>query len=345
MTTTSVDLIIPNWNGSDLLTAYLPSVCAAAKAYPGPAQVILVDDASSDDSLAMLKRDFPDVRVIAHERNLGFGKACGSGALASQADTLIFLNSDVEVSENFIAPLLAPLENPDNFSTVPLILEEDERPARNLITIPYLRRGKIRYRTLDANTLQEHEGRNSEPWYTLFPVGCAFAVRREKFMDIGGFDELFEPFYYEDTDLGLCAWRRGWTIQVIPSSRVWHKHRGTIARSFAPVRVKSIRKRNRHLYQIKNMTSAKLLWSYLAQHSIRTLTDLVMLKPLTLVASVIAIPRLAMSLRSRRREIRASERSIAEIFSVINTAWIANQDALRTSDPTNSGTSSPASQL
>ena len=102
----SVSIIIPNWNGADLLHAHLPSVLKAQESYRGKVEVIVVDDASTDASVKLLQEEFPAVKALVHKHNRGFGRACWSGARAAEHPILIFLNSDVKVDRDFIHPLV-----------------------------------------------------------------------------------------------------------------------------------------------------------------------------------------------------------------------------------------------
>jgi len=251
----SVSIIIPNWNGADLLHANLPSVLAAKKNFGGKAEVIVVDDGSTDASVTLLQEKFSSVKLVIHHQNEGFGKACWSGAQTAENPVLIFLNSDVEVNPDFILPLANCFDDETIFAASPLIFDERGQLSDVTISIPYFRRGKIRYKSFSPRQLLNHTPQLPNPWYTLFPSGGAFAVDRARFLALKGFDDLFNPFYYEDTDLGFRAWRRGWKCIVVPESRVIHYHQGTIASSYKKFKVSAIRKRNRLFYLWKNLTS------------------------------------------------------------------------------------------
>ena len=142
----SVSIIVPNWNGSDLLHAYLPSVLEAKEKYRGKVEVIVVDDASTDASVNILQEEFQGIKAVVHKHNQGFGKACWSGAQAAQHPILIFLNSDVKVAPDFIKPLVDCLEDPAAFAASPLVFDEKGNLSDVTISIPYFRRGKIRYK-------------------------------------------------------------------------------------------------------------------------------------------------------------------------------------------------------
>ena len=324
----SVSIVIPNWNGSDLLRLYLPSVLEAKEKFPGRSEIIVVDDASTDRSVNLLEKEFPDVKLVVREQNGGFGKACWSGALVARYPVLIFLNTDVKVDPFFISPLANGLEDPNVFAASPLILDEDDQFTSVTINIPYFRRGKLRYKSISPQLLLNENAALPRPWYTLFPLGGAFAADKERFLALQGFDDLFEPFYYEDTDLGFRAWRRGWQCVVVPEARVTHYHQGTIARSFRKFRVKAIRKRNRLFFTWKNLTATRLLWQHLFFHLLRLCYRPFCLDGMVHVATILAIPGFSKAMRKRRAERRQAVYSEEKIINIINSAILENRQFL-----------------
>jgi GT2 family glycosyltransferase len=325
----SVSIIIPNWNGADLLQAYLPSVLKAQATYRGKVEVLVVDDASTDNSVNMLQQDFPGIRAVVHEHNRGFGQACWSGARAAENPVLIFLNSDVKVSPDFIDSLVNCLADPAVFAASPLIFDGNGKLSNVTISMPYFRRGKIRYKTFAPQLLLSNALPLPNPWFTLFPIGAAFAVKRARFLELQGFDDLFSPFYYEDTDLGFRAWRRGWKCIVVPESRVTHYHHtGTIGRSFKQFKVSAIRKRNRLFYLWKNLTTARLLRQHLLFQLLRICYRPFCLDFMILVATVLAIPGFSAAMRRRRQEQQCSVNSEEKIFQIINSANQANRKVI-----------------
>ena len=322
----SVSIIIPNWNGADLLRAHLPSVLKAKKKYRGTLEIIVVDDASTDASLDVLQKEFSGVKALVHRENRGFGRACWSGARAAQHPILIFLNSDITVAPDFVLPLVNCLADPTVFAASPLIFNAKDRLSNVSISIPYFRRGKIRYQSFPTNHLLHNGPSLPNPWYTLFPSGAAFAVNRARFLELRGFDDLFTPFYYEDTDLGFRAWRRGWKCIVVPESRVIHHHdTGTIMRSFKQLKVRVIRKRNRLYYLWKNLTNARLLRQHLLFQLFRICYRPFCLDWMIFVATVLAIPGFGAAMRRRRQEQECIVHSEEKIFQIINSANQANR--------------------
>jgi GT2 family glycosyltransferase len=326
----SVSVVVPNWNGADLLAKNLPAVFAAVRSHPASAELIVVDDGSSDDSRAVVGA-MGGIRLVAHEHNRGFGAACMTGVLAARHELVLLLNSDARPEPEMLAPLCRAFDAPDTFAASPLVLDETGLVTGVTITVPYLGRGRVRYRSETAQSLASGTAERL-PWYTLFPSGGAVLVHRERFLALGGFDPLFHPFYYEDTDLGMRAWRRGWTCVVVPEGRVTHPDGGTIRRSFNHFRIAVIRKRNRVLFHTKNLTGSRDFAAHLAQQVRRSLARLVRLDAVELLGLLAALPRFPAALARRRAERAAAQRSEREIFALIEERWRANSgpsDAVR----------------
>ena len=322
--TRSLSVVVPNWNGADLLAKNLPAVFAAVQAHPASAELIVVDDGSSDDSRAVVSA-LGGIRLVTHERNRGFGAACMSGVLAARHDLVLLLNSDARPERDALAPLCRAFDAPETFAASPLVLAESGEVTGVTISIPHLRRGRIRYRSQTARSLASATA-GRLPWFTFFPSGGAVLVHRERFLALGGFDPLFHPFYYEDTDLGMRAWRRGWTCLVVPESRVTHSDGGTIRRSFNHLRIAVIRKRNRVLFHTKNLTGSRDFAAHLAQQVRRSLARLLRLDAVELLGLLAALPRFPAALARRRAERAAARRSEREIFALIEERWRANSE-------------------
>lgn len=258
-----VTVIIPNFNGARLLANNLPSVIQAAAAYPGDCGIIVVDDKSSDDSIAVLNAEFPGVRLIAHEANQGFAEAIHSGVAAAATELLVFLNSDVRPDPDFLAPLIAHFDKPEVFSVTPWVVDGAGRPTDESWRCYRIRRGRFR-------AVKSHGFRPKTTVETLFCSGGSMAVRKSMFLALGGFLPIFKPFYSEDSDLGMRAWRRGWRSLFEPSCRVIHDHRGSSINSNVPsVRVRRIRRRNQFILEWLHLP-ARDIWlslvpGYLAQ--------------------------------------------------------------------------------
>jgi O-antigen biosynthesis protein len=249
-------VVIPNWNGRDLLAKYLPSLIDSLSDNPGN-EIIVVDNASADGSAEFLAARFPQVRVIRCERNLGFGGGSNLGFREAANDIVVLLNSDMRVERNFLAPLLAPFDDPLVFAVAGQIFFSDPNKRREEtgLTEGWWADGRIRVsHRIDREITSEFP--------CFYAGGGSSAFDRRKFLELGGFDEIFKPFYYEDTDLGLVAWKRGWKVLYQPASIVYHEHRGTIGRKFSANYVQGIVKKNAVLFVWKSVHD----WRLLAAH-------------------------------------------------------------------------------
>ena len=102
----------------------------------------------------------------------------------------------------------------------------------------------------------------AKPFPCFYGGGGSSAYDRHKFLELGGFDEILKPFYYEDTDLGFMAWKRGWKVLYQPRSVVFHEHRGTIGRKFSPQYIQGVLKKNAVLMVWKNIHSRRMLLTH-----------------------------------------------------------------------------------
>ncbi len=253
----SAAIVIPNWNGRDLLAKYLPSVIAAAERCPG-SEVIVVDNGSTDGSAQFLRETFPGVRVIALEKNLGFGGGSNEGFRQARHDIVVLLNSDMRVEPDFLQPLLDGFTDDNVFAVSCQIFLSDPNKRREEtgLTQAWWHQGSLRV----AHRI-DPEVRELYPCFYGGGGSCAFD--RNKFLELGGFDHLLAPFYLEDTDLGYMAWKRGWKVLYQPASIVYHEHRGTIGRRFTDAYIQSVLKKNFLLFAWKNIHEPGRLASHL----------------------------------------------------------------------------------
>lgn len=251
-----VTLVIPNYNGRALLERNLPAVQRAMAAYPGASDLVVVDDASTEPGLEHVIAAYPWVHWRRHESNQGFSRAIATGVAVARSDYLVLLNSDVAPAEDFLQPLLAPLEDPDVFAVSPLIVDERGEPLRASWNRYRFAGGRLR----EIPWKLDEALRVAPPLPTLFASGGSMAVRRSYFLELGGFAELFRPFYVEDLDLGVRAWRHGWRVLFEPRSRVVHQQDGAIRSTVRRSRVKRVQRRNRLLFEWSHLPLPRLLF-------------------------------------------------------------------------------------
>ena len=185
-------------------------------------QVVVVDNGSEDDSVAILKDRFPQVELIALEENIGFGRALNLAVERVPGDPLIFLNNDVECEPGFVEALMAGLD--DGISSVGGVLVQ--RDAPELIDSAGV--------TVESDTLMAFDHLHGESVVHLAsattplgPTGGAALFRREAFASVGGFDERIFV-YYEDVDLALRMRAAGHRCALAPDARALHAFSATL---------------------------------------------------------------------------------------------------------------------
>jgi GT2 family glycosyltransferase len=193
----------------------------------------------------------PQARVIRTEANQGFSRACNAAIQAATGDALLLLNNDVSVAADFLAPLARALASaPEVFAVNASIL------------LPGLERrdegekiGGFHHGIFYVDCPRRASPRRTP---TLYATACAALYRRDRVDALGGFDELFSPFYWEDVDLSYRALRRGWEVFYEPQSVVHHEHETTTSR-MDPRYKSMIRERNQFLFVWKNVTDPALM--------------------------------------------------------------------------------------
>lgn len=245
--THAATVVIPNWNGRDLLEKYLPSVVEALAGHPDN-EVIVVENGSTDGSAEFVRKHFPTVRLLELKTNLGFGGGSNAGFRAAKNDIVVLLNSDMRVDRGFLQPLLDGFTDEHIFAVSCQIFFSDPTKLREEtgLTQCWWESGGLRARHRIDNKV-------TGPFPCFYGGGGSCAFDRRKFLELGGFDELLRPFYLEDTDLGYSAWKRGWKVLYQPKSIVFHEHRGTIGKTFSRAYIDAVVKKNFVLFAWKNI--------------------------------------------------------------------------------------------
>ncbi len=306
-------LIIINHNGRDLLAESVPAALAAARRAEGHA-VMVADDASTDDSVEFLHRQFPEVLVLALPRR-GFGAACNAGVAAAETEAAVLLNNDVVATPDFLDPLLAGLSQPEVFAVGCKFLNPD-----GSLTDALGNRTSGRW---DRGLLYIHHETRAERLQStclqLYPNGGGMAFWRDKWAALGGFDPLFRPLYWEDADIGYRAWGRGWRVLFEPASVVYHDQGSTMARLHRPAHIELMSAKNAVLFAWKNLLDRSMFRSVLAAQA-RWAADDVLIGGLPNRTAALwwAFRQLNQAARARaaaQRERVRSDREILELAS------------------------------
>jgi len=250
----TVSVVIPNWNGARFLLANVPAISAAVKTPGIESEIIVVDNGSTDSSVAFLQTHFPSVRIIQFEENKGFAVACNEGVAQAEYDKVLLLNNDAEVAPDFLAPLLEHFQDDGSLFAVSCRLLFSDTRRLNFGRTS----AKFEYGVLTLDYLDDIF---DSPCATLVASGAASLIDRQKFFELGGFDT--DLFYYEDVDLSYRAWKRGWKILYEPASIVYHENQGTSSKVYTREQIDATIARSRFLFMWKNITDVWLLSSHL----------------------------------------------------------------------------------
>ncbi len=253
-----VDIIIPNYNGSHLIRENLPKVLNTLKPYKG--KVIIVDDGSKPEDRVSLREvvkgySGSEVELIEHTVNKGFSSAVNTGVRASTADYVVLLNSDVIPNKDFLKPLLEEIEKDPLIFGIGCMDESIEGEKTTLRG-----RGQAKW----SRGMLIHERGDVSSSDTFWISGGSSIFRRELYMKLGGMDEIYNPFYWEDIDLSYRAQKSGYKISFNSKSVVEHLHeKGAIKKNFRKNKVTTIVYRNQFTFHWKNISEQRLLISHI----------------------------------------------------------------------------------
>jgi GT2 family glycosyltransferase len=311
METPNISVVIPSYNGQGLLEQILNPLIKAIEYYRGDSEIIIVDDASFDASEQFLKDKFPGTILIKNNTNQGFGKSCNRGFRVCKNDLVILLNNDVFVDEDFIAPLVTHFNDPLTFAVRPGLKPGHNEESEDL---KHPRIGAVfKYGFCQVPKEITNPGK-----FAFFAGGGAAMFNKGKFLSLGGFDELYYPFYFEDVDLSYRAWKRGWRVNYEPKSIIYHQSGMTIKRFYGPWRINLIHERNSYFFVWKNITDIKLNLKHLFFLPLRVIRSLLMFNIVPFLAFFWAIISITAVFKKRRSEELNCIVSDREIFAIFN---------------------------
>ncbi|MCK4565634.1 MAG: glycosyltransferase family 2 protein [Verrucomicrobia bacterium] len=253
-----VSVVILNWNGRDFLEKFLPAVVAHSE---GCAEVVVADNASRDGSIEFLKDRYPQIRLIEHPENGGFSKGYNDALRQVDAEYYVLLNSDVEVTENWIVPIIEMMDaDPSIAACQPKIRSFHERSkfeyagaAGGFIDAygyPFCR-GRI------FDVLEDDQGQYDDACEVFWATGACLFVRAEAYHALGGLDE---DFFAHMEEIDFC-WRlknSGYKIMYCPDSTVFHVGGGSLPKE-SP-RKTYLNFRNNLSLLVKNLPAKRLGW-------------------------------------------------------------------------------------
>jgi len=244
-----VDIVIPSYNGRQLLELHLPDVI---KFTPNLNKLIIIEDGGDDDTSFFLKTQYPQATLIRNPHNLGFTNSVINGIALCSAPNIVLINNDVSPQKNYLKSSLSLLSKPKVFA---VSFSEEQHSWPDV----FWDNGKLGFK----------EGeRVTSPHYSAWASGGSCVFSREIYGQLGGFNPVYSPGYWEDIDLGWRAWRTGYKIIWDPYSLVHHQHESTFNKLNQSY-INRIKQRNELLFTWLNITDPDLVTShrrFLAKH-------------------------------------------------------------------------------
>lgn len=208
-------VIIVAYNSGPFLRACVASI---HRTHPG-VEIIIVDNASTDNAIVQAKAKFPSIQVVRNDKNTGFGAGCNLGAASANREFLVFINPDASMLEGWLEALVHLLEKDLSIGLVtPKVLMRDEPDLINVAGLNVHLSGISMCRGLGLPKTAL-----AEQVEVASISGVAFAARRKVFESVGGFDEDFF-LYMEDVDLSLRTWLAGYRCLYVPDAIVLHDY-------------------------------------------------------------------------------------------------------------------------
>jgi GT2 family glycosyltransferase len=303
-------ILVLNYDGRELLAECLPSIVEAAARAPVPCAVSVVDNGSSDGSLADLARDWPRVGVL---REPNRGLASFNHVLARLDEPVVLLlNNDVKLAPGAVGPLLEALDRHDDaLFAAPQCWTFDGRTYEGMRTRVRTRFGLVQ----GMCRVPGHERLVDRPDLTA-AAGPVLAVDRRRFLALGGYDGLFFPGRIEDLDLGFRGWMAGWRGYYVPGSLAYHRGFGSFEPAFGRAGCDRLAIRNTLIFAWKNLRGGRLA-AHLAWVPVRLIHALALRRWTFALALVDALARFERVATARRGLLAALGRP----------GWIDRQEA------------------
>lgn len=249
----SISVIIPNYNGKHLLEENIPYVFSALETSKiSDFEIIISDDHSADDSVAFIKKNYPTIKVIENHQNKGFSGNTNTGIRAATKDLVFILNTDVQLTNEYFVHQLPLFNQDDTFGVMGKIIGLNSDKIQDGAKYPNYSFGDIKG---TANYIHL----NKTTHYSLFMSGANALVNRKKLLEIGCFNEIYNPYYSEDLDLGIRAWRLGYKIYFESRSICRHPNSATIKKE-PNHKVRVISKRNKMYLHYLHLNGIELIF-------------------------------------------------------------------------------------
>ena len=292
-----ISVVIPSRNGRDLLARLLPEVMRQVSETGG--EVIVVDNGSDDGTDGFLRECHPDVVLEENREPLSFAAAANRGIRIAAYSHVCLLNNDMVLEGGFLPALRTAFDRvPDLFCATAQIFfpEGARREETGKAVMPFVTDRKPTDFPLRCDLPVESEDLS----YVLYGSGGCSLYDSAKLAALVGFDEIYEPAYVEDLDLGFRAWQRGWPSVFVAGACVVHQHRATTSRYYSPASLERLLEWNYLQFVARVPTDRQSLWR-LWREAIQRLNRLAAAQPPNPAAASSLASAWRLPLRTERR--------------------------------------------
>ncbi len=298
-----LSVVIVAYNSLGELQANFPGIRSRVEAEEPQCEFIIVDNASGDGSAVFVRGQLPGVTLQEEPANVFFGQAANRGVELARGELVLLLNPDVAVDRLGWSEVLERFRNePRLFAVQPQVQDPRDGSRERLFSLA-MRRGIVDLHPAPAAA--DEAGREIP-----FATGGVAFFRRSLFLELGGFDPLFSPFYWEDVDLGVRAARKGLKSVFLPHSRFLHWHSTIIGRHHGRREIQAVFERNRLLFLYKHVSVLSLAFLahafWLVPRLIRSLAG-----DRSFLKGFLALPGKMGQLRLSRRSLRRSRPAVS----------------------------------
>ncbi len=268
-------------------------------------EVIIVNDYPGESLKTYLKGK--RVILIENKVNLGFGGAVNTGVKRASNEFVVLLNSDVILHDDGFQQVLSYFKKGNKLFGVSFAQKEKSGIIVGKNSI-YWKNGFLHHK----------KAGDIKPGFNAWAEGGTCILDRNKFLALGGFDEIYSPFYWEDIDLSYRAWKKGYEILFEPRVLVEHHHESTIRTYFTPIHVKKIAYRNQFLFVWKNIVDKDLLLNHLLLLLPNLLMQLGKGDFVFLKGFFLALGKTSQVLKSRKLQTKTFTISDSQILALFN---------------------------
>lgn len=307
-----VSIYVLNYNGRELMPECLPSILTAARTSAYNVRVRVIDNLSTDNSLEILARDFPDAEICPASAN---DFLCSFNEFVNEDDAraVILMNNDIKVDADFIDPLIKCLDSrPDAFFASSYCRTFDKTGYEGGISTLVHKFGW--WGTLsDEPPLAS--AKDAPELYTI-SIGACIALKTALFKQLGGYHRIYLPGILEDLDLCYRGWKQGYKGYFIAESRIYHKGQASFKPRFGLFRIRKLATRNTMTFIWKNIHDPWLLTSHVLWLPVRLLAALLRFDFAFISGVFSAIMRLlpAAALKAPASEVKISDRELIDLF-------------------------------